>query len=82
MYTLQSESRDSIPANQARNSSKFRTGTFSDFGCWVMVHSGAHVALTGSTFQASQPLMKRLVVFRMLVASWEDMLGGSLLVSL
>jgi hypothetical protein len=35
----------------------------------------------GLDFPGLQPLMKSLVVFRMLVASWEDMLGESLLVS-
>jgi hypothetical protein len=67
--TLQSESCDSTLANQARNSSMFRTGMFRDFGTWSMVHSGAHVAITGSMVQASQPLMNKSVVLRMLVAS-------------
>jgi hypothetical protein len=47
---------------------------FRDAGNWFITHSGARVAITGSTFQASHPLMKRSVVLRMLVASWEDIL--------
>ena len=53
----------------------FRTGTFSDVGTCTMIHSGAHVAITGSMVQASQPLMNRSVVLRMLAASWDDILG-------
>lgn len=75
MTTLQSDNRDSTLTNQARKSSMFRTGMFSDFGPWTMTHSGAHVAITGSTLQASQPLMNRLVVLRMLAASCDDILG-------
>jgi hypothetical protein len=40
-----------------------------------MMHSGAHMAITGSTLQASQPLMKRSVVSRMLAESWDDIAG-------
>lgn len=40
------------------------------------MHSGARVAITGSTFQASQPWINRSVVLCMLVASWEDILGS------
>ena len=56
----------------------FRTGMFRDFGDWTMMHSGAHVAITGSTLQASQPLMNRSVVLRMLAARSDDILGEDL----
>lgn len=64
------------PENQARNCSLFRSGICREEGSWVITQSGARTAMMGSIVQVSQAWTKAVVVLRMAVASWDDMVGS------